>query len=95
MTTIRGRLMAVAATLAAVLAPRLAAACATCVSSAYGDRGFNWGYSVLLVAPFLVMVVIAGVLSWSAGYRLRWRRVAPSSPPAIAAGPITANEERP
>jgi hypothetical protein len=95
MTTTRGRLMAVAVTLAAVLAPRLAAACATCVSSAYGDRGFNWGYSGLLVAPFLVMVVIAGVLSWSAGYRLRWRRVAPSSPPAIAAGPITANEERP
>jgi hypothetical protein len=40
------------------------------------------------------MVVIVGVLSWSAGYRLRWRRVAPRSLPATASGPIPANEER-
>ena len=38
------------------LAPRLAAACATCVSSAYGDRGFNWAYLLLiLVMPFVVL----------------------------------------
>ena len=94
MTSARHRLMTAAVTLAGALSPRVAAACATCVSSAYGDRGFNWGYGGLLVAPFLVMVVIVGVLSWSAGYRLRWRRVAPRSLPATASGPIPANEER-
>jgi hypothetical protein len=68
-------------------------ACATCVSSAYGDRGFNWGYSGLLLAPFLVMVVVGGVLSWNAGYRLRWRRASPRRLPATTTGPIPANEE--
>jgi hypothetical protein len=53
----------------AVLAPRLAAACASCVASAYGDRGFNWAYILLLVLPFGVLCGIAGVLAWSAGYR--------------------------
>jgi hypothetical protein len=94
MTPTRYRLTAAALTLAGALAPRVAAACATCVSSAYGDRGFNWGYGGLLIAPFLVMLVIVGVLSWSAGYRLRWRRVAPRPLPATASGPIPANEER-
>lgn len=80
--------------LAAVLAmsPRLASACATCALSAYGDRGFNWGYGALLLAPFVVMVVIAGVLGWSAGYRLHWRRAAPR-PRTSVTGPIPANEE--
>jgi hypothetical protein len=52
-----------------VLAPQLAAACASCVASAYGDRGFNWAYVMLLVLPFGVICAIAGVLAWSAGYR--------------------------
>ena len=52
-----------------VLAPQLAVACATCVSSAYGDRTFNWAYLVLLVMPFGVLCAIAGILAWSAGYR--------------------------
>jgi hypothetical protein len=58
---------AVAAVLA--LAPQLVAACATCVSSAYGDRTFNWAYLLLLAMPFGVLCVIAGILAWSAGYR--------------------------
>ncbi len=84
---------AVALMLAGALAPRLAAACATCVSSAYGDRGFNWGYGGLLIAPFLVMVVIVGVLGWNAGYRLRWRPPAPRPRPSTVPGSIPANEE--
>jgi hypothetical protein len=52
-------------------------ACAACVSSAYGDRAFNWAYGALLAAPFVVGVVIAAVLAWNAGYRLRWRRTIP------------------
>jgi hypothetical protein len=39
------------------------------VASAYGDRGFNWAYVMLLALPFGVLVAIAGVLAWSAGYR--------------------------
>jgi len=80
-----------AMTLAGALAPRAAAACATCALSAYGDRGFNWGYGGLLIAPFLVAAVVGAVLTWSAGYRLRWRRSTPA-PPSVT-GPIPANEE--
>jgi hypothetical protein len=87
------RLTAAGLALAAALAPRAAAACATCAFSAYGDRGFNWGYGGLLVAPFLVAGVVGAVLSWSAGYRLRWRRVTPVPPPPDVIGPIPANEE--
>lgn len=94
MTARRRRLAALAVTLVAALAPRMAAACASCVSSAYGDRGFNWGYGGLLMAPFLVMVVVGAVLSWNAGYRLRWRRSTPRRLPSTATGPIPADEER-
>lgn len=87
------RLAAVALTLVGALVPRLAAACATCVSSAYGDRGFNWGYGGLLIAPFLLMVVIVGVLGWNAGYRLRWRPSAPPPRPSTVTGSIPPNEE--
>lgn len=77
--------------LAVALAPRAVAACAACVSSAYGDRSFNWGYGALLAAPFLVGIVVVAVLGWNAGYRLRWRR--PALRPAAPTGPIPAHEE--
>ena len=86
-------LMVAGMTLAGALAPRVATACATCAFSAYGDRGFNWGYGGLLIAPFLVAGVVGAVLSWSAGYRLRWRRATPAPPPSSVIGPIPANEE--
>jgi hypothetical protein len=63
------RTMALMLLAVTVLTPRLAAACASCVASAYGDRGFNWAYILLLALPFGVLSVIAGVLAWSAGYR--------------------------
>jgi hypothetical protein len=78
-------------TLAVVLAPRAALACAACLSSAYGDRSFNWAYGALMAAPFLVTVVIGAVLAWNAGYRLRWRA---SFRASTVSGPIPANEER-
>jgi hypothetical protein len=81
----------VAPALAGTLTPGVAAACATCVSSAYGDRTFNWAYGGLLLAPFVLAIIVGAVLSWNAGYRLRWRR-STSAPPAH---PIPANEERP
>jgi hypothetical protein len=46
-----------------LLAPRAASACATCVSSAYGDRTFNWAFLGLLLMPFVVGLGIAGVLA--------------------------------
>jgi hypothetical protein len=46
-----------------LLAPPAASACATCVSSAYGDRTFNWAFLGLLLMPFVVGLGIAGVLA--------------------------------
>ena len=45
--------------------------CATCISSAFGDRTFNWAYVGLMLLPFLVVAVVGCVLAWSAGYRPR------------------------
>ena len=46
-------------------------ACATCVASAYGDRTFNWAYVALLLLPFALVAIVAGVFAWHAGYRPR------------------------
>jgi hypothetical protein len=46
-----------------LLAPRAASACATCVSSAYGDRTFNWAFLGLILMPFVVGLGIAGVFA--------------------------------
>ena len=43
-------------------APDVALACTWCVSSAFGDRSFNWPYLSLIVAPFVVGAAVAGVL---------------------------------
>lgn len=47
-----------------LLAPRAAWACATCVSSAYGDRTFNWAFLGLILMPFAVATAIAGSFAW-------------------------------
>jgi hypothetical protein len=44
-----------------IAVPTLAEACASCISSAYGDRGFNWAFAILLGMPFVVGGVIGGV----------------------------------
>ena len=69
MTRTRARTLLGLLVALATLAPQLAAACASCVVSAYGDRSFNWAYLMLLVLPFGVLCAIAGILAWSAGYR--------------------------
>jgi hypothetical protein len=46
-------------------------ACASCIASAYGDRSFNWAYGALMLAPFVLIIVVGGVLGWYAGYRIR------------------------
>jgi hypothetical protein len=59
-----------ASLVAAVLAaPRMAAACATCISSGFGDRSFTWAYLGLILMPFLVAVAIVATLGWYAGWR--------------------------
>ena len=49
--------------LVVLAAPRVALACATCVSSAYGDRTFNWAFLGLILMPFVVGAGVAGVLA--------------------------------
>jgi hypothetical protein len=61
---------AVAAMLAvAASLPRTADACATCISSGFGDRAYTWPYIGLILMPFLVAVAIVATLAWYAGWR--------------------------
>jgi hypothetical protein len=46
------------------LVPALAAACPSCISSAYGDRTYNWAFLGLLLMPFAISVGIGGVLAY-------------------------------
>jgi transcription elongation factor len=55
-----------------LLAPRAAWACATRVSSAYGDRTFNWAFLGLILMPFVVATGIAGVFA-AKYYAPSWR----------------------
>ena len=47
-----------------VLLPALAEACPSCISSAYGDRTFNWAFAILLAMPFVVGGAVGGVFLW-------------------------------
>jgi len=64
---------AVVAMVAAVVAgaPRVVAACSTCISSGFGDRSFTWAYVGLILMPFAVGVPIVVTLAWYAGWRPR------------------------
>ena len=42
--------------------PAFAEACASCISSAYGDRTYNWPYLVLILVPFAVATVIGVIM---------------------------------
>jgi hypothetical protein len=72
-------LRALLAAAAVVLVPALALACPTCVSSAFGDRTFNWPYFALIVMPFAITGTVGVILAYRAGYRVPpLRRVKPS-----------------
>ena len=60
------------------LVPGLAAACPTCVSSAFGDRTYNWPYLALILMPFIIAGVIGAVL-----YRHRGERAAADVLPSV------------
>jgi ethanolamine transporter EutH len=42
-----------------------AVACATCLDTAFGDRGFNAALLALMATPFVVAAVIGGVIAWA------------------------------
>jgi hypothetical protein len=63
---------------ALTLVPGVAAACPTCVSSAFGDRTYNWPYLALILMPFVVAGVIGAVL-----YRHRGERTTPDALPPL------------
>jgi hypothetical protein len=48
--------------LALLLLPAAAEACASCISSPFGDRTYNWPYLVLILLPFALLAVIGGVM---------------------------------
>lgn len=56
---------------AVVLFPQAAVACATCVSSAFGDRTYNWAYLGLIVMPFALTAVVGGIVAVRMGWRPR------------------------
>jgi hypothetical protein len=62
-----------------VLPARAAEACATCITSPFGDQTYNWAYLGLILAPFALGAVIAAVL---AGCWLAARRREPARAPA-------------
>lgn len=53
--------------LALLLLPDVAAACATCLATAYGDRTYNWAFLGLLLMPFLIAGTIGGILLYRYG----------------------------
>src|SRR5262249_12606821 len=67
-----GRLLAA---VALALSPAEAAACASCMSSGFGDRSYNWPYFTLIAMPFLVAGVIGTVL-------YRHQAAPPADPPS-------------
>ena len=91
---------AVVVALGVLLVPGVALACPTCVSSAFGDRTYNWAYLGLLVMPFLLTAVVGAIVAWSAGVRPRrppWRAAPQFSGragdgPAAGASPTPAKE---
>ena len=60
------------------LVPGLAGACPTCVSSAFGDRTYNWPYLALVLMPFIIVGAIGVIL-----YRHRGERAAADALPSV------------
>jgi hypothetical protein len=56
------------AVLAVLLTPGLARACASCISTPFGDQTYTWPYLGLILLPFGLMAAVVGVLAYHAGY---------------------------
>ena len=59
----------VALALAMLVVPAAAEACASCISSPFGDQSYNWPYLVLILVPFAAAAVIGGVMMRVTGAR--------------------------
>jgi hypothetical protein len=55
--------------LAMLVVPTAAEACASCISSPFGDQTYNWPYLVLILVPFAAAAVIGGVMMRVTGAR--------------------------
>jgi hypothetical protein len=80
--------------LALALGPHVAWGCAACVDAARADRGFNWAFVGLMMAPFAVAAGLAGALAsgraWHDAQRGP-RRAATEPPAADDARPIAGD----
>jgi hypothetical protein len=56
------------ALLAVLLTPGLARACASCISTPFGDQTYTWPYLGLILLPFGLMAAVVGVLAYHTGY---------------------------
>jgi hypothetical protein len=56
--------MRAAALAALLLAPTSALACATCISTPFGDQSYTWPYLGLILLPFGLIGAIAGILGY-------------------------------
>ena len=52
----------------------VALACPSCISSAYGDRTYNWAFLGLLLMPFAVAIGVGAVLACASRRRSPERR---------------------
>lgn len=59
--------------------PRVAGACASCLSSAFGDQTYNWAYLGLMLTPLVLCAVIGGVIAWCHRANVREARRDPST----------------
>jgi hypothetical protein len=50
--------------LAMILAPRAVLACASCISTPFGDQSYTWPYLGLILLPFGLIAAIAGILGY-------------------------------
>ena len=57
-------LIAGLALLVLALVPGTARACAVCLDSAWGARGFGWPFVALMLAPFAVVTALAVTVAW-------------------------------
>ncbi len=57
--------------LALSLTPSSAWACASCISTPFGDQTYTWPYLGLILLPFGLIAAIVGILGYHAGYRPR------------------------
>jgi hypothetical protein len=56
--------MRAAALAALLLTPTPVLACATCISTPFGDQSSTWPYLGLILLPFGLIVAIAGILGY-------------------------------